>query len=632
LNYFAKIGNMKKFFLCFAIFVGFFIFGLLNFAKVAQSIPKIATDYLFNFAVYGDSATYEGNPANAIVHRDIVDQIGKLNPDFVLHTGDIVSRGDSLADWEEFLEIAKPLMSRPKKLGLAKNFYPTIGNHDMPPDNYFQIFNFDPFSDYENAYYYSFNYKNFHFVSLNTEINYDVGSEQYNWLASDLAKAKDKEIIIFFHRPAYSSGAHGQSLSIQGSFVPLFEDYGARVVFSGHDHLYERSVPILGNEEHKEGTVYVVSGGGSAKLYSQQTFGNWWTAKIKTISHFVFLQVTRNKIFAWAIDREGEIFDEFEIPNYKFSKNIFTSAGFGGRAHLRKFSVNGKFSGFDFFAFPKDFFGGARIAAGDFDLDGKDEIAAGAGFGGGPQVRIFGADGKLLDQFYTFKKKYRKGLDVAAGDVDNNGKDEIAVSKFSGEKAKVKIFRDNKKKSVLFSRNAFPKLKSGASVTFGDVYGDKKTEIIIGATGEAKAKVKIFKVEDGNRRGKLVGEFYPFSKEYKNGVDVAAGDVDGDGEEEIIVSKLNELSQIRVFKYNDGKVLLLKEFRAFPKKYENGVNIETFDVDSDGEEEIIVSQNRGENSRPQVRIFNYLGRSLSKPFLAYDENFKGGVAAIGINE
>lgn len=624
---------MKKFFLYFVIFIGGFILGLglPSFAKSAASIPKITTDYLFNFVVYGD--TQEGDPVNTKVHSKLVAQMKKLNPDFVLHVGDIVDHGDSFSDWEKFLETARPLLLRPKKPGLARNFYPTIGNHDMPPDNYFRIFNFDPFSNYENVYYYSFNYKNFHFISLNTEISFATGSEQYNWLAKDLKKARNKEIIVFFHRSAYSSGKYGQNLAVQESFIPLFEDYEARIVFSGHDHLYERSFPILGNEKHKKGTVYIISGGGSTRLYKRETFGNWWTKKIKSINHFIFLQATTSKVFGWAIDCEGNIFDEFEIPNYKSSKNIISSAGFGGRAHLRKFSTDGKFSGFDFFAFPSDFFGGARIAAGDIDLDGKDEIIVGAGFGGGPQVRIFKAGGNLLNQFYAFGKKYKGGLDVAAGDVDADGKDEIAVSKFSGEKALVKIFRNNKKKTILFKRNIFPEMKSGATVTFGDIDGDKNTEIIAGSVGAKKGKVKIFKIENNNHRGKLISQFYPFGKKLKgNGLDVAAGDVDNDGEEEIIVSKLSGSSEIKVFKYNNNRISLLGKFRAFPKKYKNGVNIEAFDVNSDGKEEIIVSQNSGQKSKPQVRIFNYKGWPQEKPFLAYNKDFRGGVVATGINE
>lgn len=617
----------------FSIIILLFCFIVFNSQVFAQleSIPKISTDYLFNFAVYGDSATYEGNPANTAVHRGIVQQLEKLNPDFVLHTGDIVSRGDSVSDWEEFSEITQPLMSRPKKLGLNRSFYPTIGNHDLPVDNYFRIFNFDPWSDYETAYYYSFDYKNFHFVSLNTEISFTQGSRQYNWLSKDLAKAKDKEIIVFFHRPAYSSGAHGQNMQIQENWVPLFEEYGVKIVFSGHDHLYERSFPIFGNEKHKEGTVYIVTGGGSAKLYQQETFGNWWTEKIQSISHFIFLQATVNKIFAWAIDREGNIFDTFEIPNYKFSKNIFSSAGRGGRAHLRKFSVDGKFTGSDFFVFSKDFFGGARIAAGDVDLDGKDEIIVGAGAGGAPQVRIFEPSGDLLNQFYAFEKKYKGGLDVAAGDVDGDGKDEIAVSKFSGKSAIVKIFRNNKKKKVLFMHNVFPKLSSGVTIALADIDGDRKAEIISGTTGKTVAQVKIYKAE-GARHGRLVGKFKPFGKKYQGGVDVAAGDVDGDGYGEIIVSKLGIISKIKIFRYNNKSISQLKEFRVFPKKYKNGVNVEVFDVNFDGKEEIIASQNSGQKSRPQVRIFNYRGQAMTKTFLAYNRNFKGGAVAIGVNE
>ena len=278
-----------------------------NFLKIlCLVIPLLIfaqkTNASFSFAVYGDSRTgYD-------THQEIVDQVVLKNPDFVLHTGDFVSIGSSDDEWTQFQDIAEPLLSKTPPADLQRSFFPAIGNHDLPINNYFSVFGM-------TDYYYSFDYENFHFISLNTEQSYIIDSEQYNWLVADLDSAQNKNIIIFLHKPAYSSGTHGSTQEIIDNLVPLFEEYGARFVFSGHDHIYERSYPIYQNTiDDENGVIYIIAGAGGAPLYPV-TEGNWWTIAAESTYHFVYFEITENNFSGTTIDNNGNIIDSFEIAS-----------------------------------------------------------------------------------------------------------------------------------------------------------------------------------------------------------------------------------------------------------------------------------------------------------------------------
>lgn len=256
----------------------------------------------FTFAVYGDSRTGHD------YHQAVVNQIVNKNPDFVLHTGDFVSLGSLNAEWTQFQIIASPLLSKTPPSGLSRSFFPSIGNHDLPITNYFSVFGM-------SDYYYSFNYQNFHFISLNSEQSYTIGSEQYNWLTADLDNAQNKNIIVFLHQPAYSSGTHGSTAGIINNLVPQFEEHKVRFVFSGHDHIYERTYPIYqGAINNENGIIYFVTGGGGAPLYAV-TQGNWWTAKAESQYHFVYFQITGNRFYGTTINKDGNTIESFEAAS-----------------------------------------------------------------------------------------------------------------------------------------------------------------------------------------------------------------------------------------------------------------------------------------------------------------------------
>jgi len=80
----------------------------------------------------------------------------------------------------------------------------------------------------------------------------------------------------------------------------------------------------------------------------------------------------------------------------------------------------------EFTPFDSKFKGGVNVATGDLDGNGTDEIIAGRGDGGKPEIRVFNMTGKLLYQsFEAYSSFGNPGIDVTALDVDFDGKDDI---------------------------------------------------------------------------------------------------------------------------------------------------------------------------------------------------------------
>lgn len=278
------------------------------------------TDSL-HVAVYGDL----NGGADEGWCRSVAEEVAAWAPDLVIHMGDLSDEeygGAGYATWSALFNTVTGVLDRTV-------FMPTPGNHDYPESGsslIWQFFDLPRRADVPGSPC-SFRAGPVHFQALNTDA--DI-TGQTNWMMRDLqAAAYDTNvawIISYFHRPPYSWGEHAGDEFIRTNWCPLLAQYGVDLVFNGHNHNYQRTVPI-------RDVSYVVSAGGGASLYDT-VFEPGAHAYATTCYHFVDLQITGPVMRYRAIRSDGLVFEDLAWTNAR--RKVRVEPAFPGRGGTAK--------------------------------------------------------------------------------------------------------------------------------------------------------------------------------------------------------------------------------------------------------------------------------------------------------
>jgi 3',5'-cyclic AMP phosphodiesterase CpdA len=130
---------------------------------------------------------------------------------------------------------------------------------------------------------------------LSLDSNLVHNADQLRWLESTFAAGGAEWVIVTMHHPPFSAGYHGSDDDIQETWVPLFEAHGVDLVLSGHDHDYQRTVPI-------NGVTYVVSGGGARTRPTERAD---FTAFAAATLHFVDIAIWGERLELTAVSSSG---------------------------------------------------------------------------------------------------------------------------------------------------------------------------------------------------------------------------------------------------------------------------------------------------------------------------------------
>jgi hypothetical protein len=262
--------------------------------------------------------------------------------------------------------------------------------------------------------------------------------------------------------------------------------------------------------------------------------------------------------------------------------------------------------------------------------------AAAVHFSRQPDVQIFSSVGFEKEAgFLAYDFNFRGGVNVTTGDVNGDNVDEIITGAGAGGGPHVRVFdKYGREKFNFFAFHS--DFRGGIDVSSGDVDGDEIDEVVISQKSKGQAWIKVYNL--GERGGRsnfsdpvevVLAEFLAYDENFKGGAHITVGDIDGDEKEEIVTGAgAGGGPHVRVFDGN-GNSMGINLF-PFPLDYHGGVDVASSDVDGDKVEEIIVSANRYAASR--VKIYESSG-SIIGNFVAYDEAFQGGanIASEDIN-
>src|SRR3989338_9388979 len=237
----------------------------------------------------------------------------------------------------------------------------------------------------------------------------------------------------------------------------------------------------------------------------------------------------------------------------------------------------------------------------------------GAAFRNGSMARVFNIDGRVARAgVFTFDRRAPSGAEVLVRDLGSDGVGETLIATSNALEV-----LDNGGRRIF---KIFPygqSFSGGVAAAVGALDGDRRPEIVTVTARSGGARVRIH-----NSRGQLIRpEFPAYDPRFQGGASVAVGDLDGDGQGEIVIGAgPGGGPHVRVFDGNGN--LKLSGFFAYDPRFRGGVRVAAGDLNGDGKAEIVTRA--GPGGGPHVRVFDGGGRPQSG-FFAFESTGRGGV-------
>ena len=265
----------------------FVIAAIASAGLFAQPSPLPNRPGSLKFAAIGDNGT--GEQPQYDVARQMTAFHERFNFDLVIMLGDNMYGGQSPADFVKKFELPyAPLL----KAGVK--FQASLGNHDRPENASYAPYNM------KGQRYYSYARNNVRFLALDSN---RMDPAQVAWIETSLRDAREDWKICYFHHPLYSNAnRHGSSVDLRILLEPIFVRSGVNVVFSGHDHVYERLKP-------QKGIYYFVSGAAGMLRRGNMSPTDQTAAYFDQDQSFMLLEIAGSEMFFQTVSRTGTTVD-----------------------------------------------------------------------------------------------------------------------------------------------------------------------------------------------------------------------------------------------------------------------------------------------------------------------------------
>jgi Calcineurin-like phosphoesterase len=271
-----------------------------------------------------------------------IDRITEFQPELVLGLGDYTFEEITPQCW---FDISEPIND---KIKIA------IGNHDLDyQSSYYQLL------DHYNLKepYYSFNFKNIHFLAISSEHPFEDESKQYNFIKQDLEQSvNDPSIlwrIVFLHKPMYTSANfdENEAEELKNTFHELFEKSKVDLVLSGHTQYYQRSLPLSYNHDNpiypvvlnnnnneysnNNGIIFITAGTAGDKLQDIENLLPYYVLQEKRYG-FLNFEITNNGqtlVGTFHDTDDTEILDKFTISKDSNGKKKISDESYNAYNH-----------------------------------------------------------------------------------------------------------------------------------------------------------------------------------------------------------------------------------------------------------------------------------------------------------
>ena len=253
------------------------------------------------------------------------------------------------------------------------------------------------------------------------------------------------------------------------------------------------------------------------------------------------------------------------------------------------------------------------------------EIVASAGVGDEPIVNLVKNSGVIENSFLAYAKNFKGGVNAISADFDGDFDNEILTSPATSGGPHIRMFNKNgnlESQFFAYSKN----MTNGVNIVSIDVDSDGEYEIVTSPVKNYEPNVKIF-----DNKGNVKTSFFAYAKTFKGGVNMASCNLFDDYKNSIVtIPATFGGSHVRIF---DGKGKLQKEFFAYKKNLIGNFSISCADINSDGRDEIMVLNNSNSSSNLYLDFFDTNGKSVKKLVIQKDSNVKNyNVAFINSGE